>query len=105
MSCKINRLAGYKVSLDLERDEVGGTHRRAESARRRPGAALLPYRRVTPSRLLRLRRNAGVTVQRLRRNAGVMVQPSRRDTVTRSDDVTADAVTAIRSARFREGYR
>jgi hypothetical protein len=63
-----------RSASSLERAEVGGTHRPAEPRPRRPGAALLSDRRVTPSRPPPLRRNAGVTVQRLHRNVDAAAQ-------------------------------
>jgi len=67
---------GWRITRLASRDEVGGTHRPAKPRPRRPGAALLSDRRVTPSQPLPLRRNAGVTVQQLGSHAGVTAQPS-----------------------------
>jgi hypothetical protein len=85
-------MADRKVGLELERDGVAGAHRPAKPRPRRPGAALLSDRRVTPSRLPRLRRNAGVTVQQLGRHAGVTAQPNGCNTVSAGAVKTGDRI-------------
>jgi hypothetical protein len=81
MSCTINLLAGYNVSLDLEQDEVGGdtSAGRIRPAPPRCSTTSVPKSNaVTAPAVAPQRRCDGATVTPQRRCDGATVTPQRR---------------------------